>query len=118
VNLLPQTDATRNIIDATSLALLPPGAAVLNAGRGSHLVIEDLIAAIGAGHISGAFLDVFPVEPLPPDHPVWTHPRIIVSTHIAAIPSRRDRARFAASAIAAFERGETPPNLYDPAQGY
>jgi len=118
VNLLPQTDATRNIIDATSLALLPPGAAVLNAGRGSHLVIEDLIAAIGAGHISGAFLDVFPVEPLPPDHPVWTHPRIVVSTHIAAIPSRRDRARFAASAIAAFERGETPPNLYDPAQGY
>jgi len=118
VNLLPETEATRGIINAETLALLPVGAAVLNAGRGSHVVLDALVAALDSGHLSGAFLDVFSPEPLPKDHPVWAHPRVIVSTHIAAIPSRRDRARFTADAIAAFERGETPPNLFDPAAGY
>lgn len=118
VNLLPETDATRGIIDGDVLALLPPGAAILNAGRGSHLVLDDLLLMLASGQISAAFLDVFSPEPLPPDHPAWTHPRIIVSTHVAAIPSRRDRAKFAANAIATFERGETPDNLYDPSLGY
>ncbi|MSP31163.1 MAG: glyoxylate/hydroxypyruvate reductase A [Acetobacteraceae bacterium] len=118
VNLLPRTSGTHAIIDADTLALLPPGAAVLNVGRGAHLVLDDLLLALAAGHISGAFLDVFDPEPLPADHPVWGHPRIIVSTHVAAIPSRRDRARFVAEAITVFERGETPENLYDSVRGY
>ncbi len=118
VNLLPETEATRGMIDGDALALLPVGAAVLNVGRGAHLVLDELLVALDSGHISGAFLDVFTPEPLPAEHPAWTHPKIIVSTHVAAIPSRRDRARFTAAAIAAFERGETPDNLYDPALGY
>jgi len=118
VNLLPETEDTRGIIDADTLAMLPPGAAILNVGRGSHLVMDDLILGLASGHISGAFLDVFDPEPLPHDHPAWTHPRIIVSTHVAAIPSRRDRARYTGEVIAAFERGEMPANLYDPTQGY
>jgi glyoxylate/hydroxypyruvate reductase A len=63
-------------------------------------------------------LDVFEEEPLPPDHPAWTHPRVIVTPHLAALATREARARFVAGAIAAFERGETPPNLYDPDRGY
>lgn len=118
VNLLPETDATRGIIDGDVLALLPRGASVLNVGRGSHLVLDELLLALASGHISAAFLDVTEPEPLPESHPAWAHPRIIVSTHVAAIPSRRDRAKFAAEAIAVFERGETPDNLYDPARGY
>jgi glyoxylate/hydroxypyruvate reductase A len=118
VNLLPETEATRGILDARALAQLPPGAAVLNAGRGTHVVMDDLRAALDAGHLSGAFLDVFWPEPLAKDHWAWAHPKVIVSTHIAAIPSRRDRARFTAEAIATFERGGMPGNLYDPAQGY
>lgn len=60
----------------------------------------------------------FGPEPLPSAHPVWTHPKVIVTPHVASLPSRRERARYVAEAIAAFERGERPPNLYDPARGY
>lgn len=118
VCLLPDTPDTRGIICAASIARLPPGAAVVNAARGGHLVLPDLLAALDAGHLSGAFLDVFEPEPLPSAHPVWTHPKVIVTPHIASLPSRRERARYVAEAIAAFERGERPPNLYDPARGY
>lgn len=118
VCLLPGTPDTRGIIGAASIAKLPPGAAVVNAARGGHVVLPDLLAALDAGHLSGAFLDVFEPEPLPPGHPVWTHSKVIVTPHVASLPSRRERARYVAEAIAMFERGEAPPNLYDPARGY
>lgn len=118
VCLLPDTPETRGIVCATNIAKLPPGAAVANAARGGHVVLPDLLAALDAGHLSGAFLDVFEPEPLPPEHPVWSHPKVVVTPHVASLPSRRERARYVAEAIAAFERGEPPPNLYDPARGY
>lgn len=118
VNLLPDTPDTRGLIGARTLALLPPGASLLNVGRGPQVVLDDLIAALDGGHMAGAFLDVFDPEPLPPGHPAWQHPKIIISPHVAALASQRARAGFLAGAIAAFERGETPPNLYDSARGY
>lgn len=118
VNLLPDTAETRGMIDARALSLLPQGAGVVNAGRGPQLVIPDLIAALDRGHLSGAVLDVFDVEPLPADDPLWAHPKVIVTPHLASNASRRARARYVADAILAFERGETPPNIYDPARGY
>jgi len=118
VNLLPDTPATRGLIDARTLARLPQGAGVVNAGRGPQLVIADLIAALDSGHLSGAVLDVFDTEPLPADDPLWTHPKVIVTPHLASNASRRARAQYVADAIAAFERGDTPPNLYDSARGY
>lgn len=118
VCLLPDTPETRGAIRAETIAKLPRGAAVINAGRGGHLVMEDLVAALDEGHLSGAFLDVFEEEPLPPDHPAWAHPRIIVTPHIASQSARPKRAEYVGAAIAAFERGETPPNLFDPAKGY
>lgn len=118
INLLPDTPETKGALRAGTLALLPTGAAVINAGRGPQLVLPDLLAALDAGHLSGAFLDVFDTEPLPTNDPAWSHPKVIVTPHIASLASRPARARYVADAIAAFERGDTPPNLFDPDRGY
>ncbi len=118
VCLLPDTLETRGAIRAETIALLPPGAAVVNAARGGHVVWEDLAAALDSGQLSGAVLDVFTEEPLPPDHAAWVHPRVTVTPHLASLASRRSRARYVADAIRRFEAGEPLPNLYDPARGY
>ncbi len=118
VNLLPDTAETRGILDATRLCWLPPGAAVVNAGRGSALVLPDLIAALDSGHLGAAVLDVFDVEPLPPDHPAWRHPRITVTAHVAGYASRRARAAAVVAAMGALARGEKLPHLFDRARGY
>ena len=118
VCLLPDTPDTRGAIRAETIALLPPGAAVVNAARGPQLVWEDLAAALDAGRLSGAVLDVFTTEPLPPDHPAWAHPLVTVTPHLASLASRRSRALYVAGVIRAFEAGENLPNLYDPVRGY
>ena len=118
VCLLPATDDTAGILDAATFARLPRGARVINAARGTHLVIPDLLAALDSGQVDSAVLDVFSPEPLPPDSPVWTHPRIIVTPHTASLAHPRQRARYVADVIAAFGRGEALPNLYDGARGY
>lgn len=118
VCLLPDTPDTRGAIRAETIAALPAGAAVINAGRGAHAVMSDVLDALDRGHLSGAVLDVFETEPLPTDHPAWSHPGVIVTPHLASLASRPARARYVADAIAAFERGDAPPNLYDVARGY
>jgi len=118
VNLLPDTPATRGVLDARRLAWLPRGAGVVNGGRGTAIVLPDLIAALDSGQIGAAVLDVFEEEPLPADNPAWTHPRITVTGHLAGYASRRARAASVAATLAAMERGETVPHLYDRARGY
>ncbi|MFZ4406732.1 MAG: 2-hydroxyacid dehydrogenase [Paracraurococcus sp.] len=118
VSLLPATPETRHIIRAETLALLPPGAGYIGIGRGMQHRLDDIRAALDSGQLGGAVLDVFEPEPLPADHPLWAHPKAIITPHVASLPSRAERAGFVARSIAAFERGEALPNLFDPARGY
>lgn len=83
--LLPLTSKTKNILNLDCFLRLPQGAYVINVGRGQHLVDQDLLQALDSGHLSGACLDVFREEPLPPDHPFWSHPKIVVTPHISSI---------------------------------
>lgn len=80
---LPLTDATRGLIDAAALAAMKPGSFLINTGRGGLVDDAALLAALDAGQIAGAGLDVFAEEPLPADHPFRAHPRLILSPHSA-----------------------------------
>jgi len=85
--LLPLTPETRGILARPLFEMLPKGARLINVGRGDHLVEADLLAALETGQIASATLDVFSREPLPPEHPFWSHPKITVTPHVAAFGS-------------------------------
>lgn len=118
VCLLPLTPRTEAILNADLFAGLPQGACVINAGRGGHMVEDDLLAALESGQIAEATLDVFHTEPLPPDNPFWAHPRVTITPHNASITDPDSGARQVAENIRRFRRGEALPNIVDPAAGY
>jgi glyoxylate/hydroxypyruvate reductase A len=101
INLLPLTPQTRGLLDAGFFAALPAGASVVNLARGAHVVDADLLAALAAGHLQHAVLDVFDGEPLAADHPYWQHPQVTVLPHVAAQTDMRSAALVAADNLRA-----------------
>lgn len=83
VNLLPLTELTRDLLNAERLGWMPKGSVLINLGRGEHVVDADLLEALDCGRLSAASLDVFRVEPLPPEHPFWRHPALTITPHAA-----------------------------------
>lgn len=118
VTILPNTPETENLLNAETLALMPRGAVILNPGRGTLIDDAALLAALDAGQIGQATLDVFRTEPLPPEHPYWAHPRVTVTPHIAAETRPASAARVIAANIRRFETGQPPLHLVDRARGY
>jgi len=118
VLLLPLTPETENLMDAARLAALPRGAIVLNPGRGPLVDDDALLAALDAGQIGHATLDVFRQEPLPPEHPFWAHDRVTVTPHIASETRPSSSARVIAENIRRGEAGEPFLHLVDRGLGY
>jgi len=118
VCVLPLTDETRHILNARTFAQLPREAFVINVARGGHLVEPDLIASIDSGHLSGAALDVFQTEPLPETSPLWTHPKITVTPHVAAISHPKIAAQQLIDCIRKERAGKKLDNLVDFSRGY
>jgi glyoxylate/hydroxypyruvate reductase A len=87
VCMLPLTPETKGILNAKAFAQMPKGASVVNLGRGPHVVNADLIAALDAGQLGAATLDVTDPEPLPADHPLWDHPAVTIMPHVARRPT-------------------------------
>ena len=118
VNLLPLTPETVGILNRDTLSRLLPGGYLINVARGAHLVDDDLLALLDAGHLSGALLDVFRTEPLPHSHPFWHHASITLTPHTSARTLRETSIDQIAHKIVAMERGEPVAGSVDPVRGY
>ncbi len=114
VVIIPLTDDTRGLVDASFLAAMPDGALLVNAARGPVADTDALTAELTSGRLLAA-LDVTDPEPLPADHPLWAAPGLLLTPHVGgSVPQAIGRAfRVAAEQIAAFARGEQPSNLVE-----
>ena len=118
VCLLPLTPQTRGILSKPLLDRLPDGAALISLARGQQMVTRDVVAALDSGKLGHAYLDVFETEPLPRDDPLWAHPQVTITPHIAAVTEPRTALAVVVENIERVRRGETPLHLVDPAAGY
>lgn len=118
VILLPLTPSTTALFDRDRLALMPRGACLVNLARGQHVVEADLLAALDAGHLRHAVLDVFATEPLPDEHPFWRHPRVSVLPHAAAQTDLRSATNIAVDNVKRLRGGEPVAHLVERRRGY
>jgi glyoxylate/hydroxypyruvate reductase A len=118
VLLLPLTPATENLMNAERLSWLAQGAVLINPGRGALIDDTALIAALDAGQLSHATLDVFRTEPLPPDHPFWRHPKVTVTPHVASETRPRTASMTIAENVRRGVAGEPFLYVVDRARAY
>lgn len=116
--LLPLTPATQGILNRKLFSALPTGAALINVGRGPHLVDADLLEALDSGQLSRAILDVTEPEPLPAEHPFWTHPRVFLTPHVASMTQPESAAPILLENVRRHQRGEPLTDVIDRSRGY
>ncbi len=118
VCLLPLTRETEGIFCARNFAMMPRGAMLVNVGRGKHVVDSDLIAALDSGQLSYAALDALWPEPLPPESPLWLHPKVTIMPHVARRPTVAQLVTEIAANIRSVEAGGRLLQEVDIATGY
>jgi glyoxylate/hydroxypyruvate reductase len=118
VCLLPLTGETQGILCARTFAMMPRGAMVINVGRGGHVVDGDLVAALDSGQLSYAALDALRPEPLPPESPLWLHPKVTVMPHVARRPTVPQLVTELAANIGSIEQGGGLLQEIDKTSGY
>lgn len=116
--LLPNTPHTTNILNQETLSYLSKGAFIINPGRGPLIDDTALLSALESGQIGHATLDVFRIEPLPSDHPFWSHPKVTVTPHIASETRAKTASEVIAENIWRGETGQPFLHLVDRKAGY
>lgn len=116
--LLPLTDETRHILGSQLLGTLPTGAALVHVGRGQQLDHDALLFALNSNRLSGAVIDVTDPEPLPPEHPFWSHERILLTPHVATVSQPHTAAQAVIDNINRLRAGEVPIGLFNRDRGY
>jgi len=118
INLLPNTAETVGIINSGLLNQLADNSYLMNLARGVHVIESDLLAALERGKLKGAMLDVYSKEPLPAENPLWAHPRVAMTPHVAAVTRPAEAVAYIARTIPHLEKGEPVTGQVDRQRGY
>ena len=118
INLLPNTAETVGIINSTLLNQLADRSYLMNLARGVHLVEPDLLKALDSGKLKGAMLDVYSREPLPAESPLWAHPRVAMTPHVAAVTRPAEAVAYISHTISEMEKGNAVTGQVDRQRGY
>lgn len=116
--MLPATHETKGILNEELFSRMKKGSYLINVARGHHQVNEDILAALDKGQLGGAFLDVFPVEPIPKNDPIWNHPKVVITPHIAVVTKLEAAVPQIVENIRRLQADEELINTVDVSKGY